>query len=134
MENLNGEVLAAIKLEVDPLLNEPRSAGTREQRTRSMIRRRIAIFERIAPFMRSGSIQRWNAPYIQRDHAEDTRRLRADMLRWLPELVDADEDRLEALDLFTSFEAWNRLRVDQRLGRERTQEVIEAAALALLEK
>ena len=83
--------------------------------------------------MRSGGIQRWNTPFIQRDHAEDTRRLRADLLRWLPELVDAD-DRLEALDLFTSFEAWNRLRVDQRLGRERTQEVIEASALALLGK
>ena len=50
------------------------------------------------------------------------------------ELVDADDDRLEALDLFTSFEAWNRLRVDQRLGRDRTQQVIEATALALLGK
>ncbi|MFP8878350.1 MAG: TetR/AcrR family transcriptional regulator [Myxococcota bacterium] len=134
MESLNSEVQAAIKLEIDPLLTEPRSTGNLEQRTRAMIRRRIAIFERIAPFMRSGDIQRWNTPFLQRNHAEDTRRLRADLLKWLPELVDADDDRLEALDLFTSFEAWNRLRVDQRLGRDRTQEVIEAAALAILGK
>lgn len=134
MESLNSEVQAAIKLEIDPLLTEPRSTGSLEQRTRAMIRRRIAIFERIAPFMRSGDIQRWNTPFSQRNHAEDTRRLRADLLKWLPELVDADDDRLEALDLFTSFEAWNRLRVDQRLGRDRTQEVIEAAALAILGK
>jgi AcrR family transcriptional regulator len=134
MESLNSEVQAAIKLEIDPLLTEPRSTGSLEQRTRAMIRRRIAIFERIAPFMRSGDIQRWNTPFLQRNHAEDTRRLRADLLKWLPELVDADDDRLEALDLFTSFEAWNRLRVDQRLGRDRTQEVIEAAALAILGK
>ncbi len=132
MESLNSEVQAAIKLEIDPLLTEPRATGSLQQRTRAMIQRRIAIFERIAPFMRSGDIQRWNTPFLQRTYADDTRRLRADLLKWLPELDGTDDDRLEALDLFTSFEAWNRLRVDQRLGRERTQEVIEAAALALL--
>ncbi len=134
MESLNGEVQAAIKLEIDPLLSEPRSTGSLEQRTRAMIQRRIAIFERIAPFMRSGDIQRWNTPFLQRNHAENTRRMRADLLRWLPELADADGDRLEAVDLITSFEAWNRLRVDQRLGRERTQEVIEASTIAFLGK
>jgi AcrR family transcriptional regulator len=133
MENLNAEMQAAIKLEIDPLLSEPRSTGTLAQRTCTMIQRRIAIFERIAPFMRSGDIQRWNTPFLQRNHAEDTRRLRVDLLRWLPELGDADDDRLEAVDLFTSFEAWNRLRVDQRLGRERTQEVLETGTIALLE-
>jgi len=132
MESLNSEVQAAIKLEIDPLLNEPRTSGGPAERLRAMIRRRIAIFERIAPFMRSGGIQRWNTPFLQRDHAEEVRRMRADLLKWLPEFRDADDARLEALDLFTSFEAWNRLRVDQKLGRERTQEVIEAAALALL--
>ncbi len=134
MESLNGEVQAAIKLEIDPLLSEPRSTGSLEQRTRAMIQRRIAIFERIAPFMRSGDIQRWNTPFLQRNHAENTRRMRADLLRWLPELADADGDLLEAVDLITSFEAWNRLRVDQRLGRERTQEVIEASTIAFLGK
>ncbi len=134
MESLNSEVQAAIELEIDPLLSEPRSTGSFEERTSAMIRRRIAIFERIAPFIRSGDIQRWNTPFLQRNHAENTRRWRVDLLKWLPELVDGDEDRLEALDLFTSFEAWNRLRVDQRLGRERTLEVIEATALALLGK
>jgi len=132
MESLNGEVQAAIKLEIDPLLNEPRSTGTLAQRACAMIQRRIAIFERIAPFMRSGYIQRWNTPFLQRNHAADTRRMRADLLRWLPELADASDDQLEALDLFTSFDAWNRLRVDQRLGREQTQEVIEASVIALL--
>ena len=134
MENLNGEVQAAIKLEIDPLLGEPRSTGTLAQRAQAMIERRIAIFERIAPFMRSGDIQRWNTPFLQRNHAESTRRMRADLLRWLPELADVDDDRLEAIDLFTSFDAWNRLRVDQRLGRERTQQVIEASVIALLGK
>jgi len=132
MESLNAEMQAAIEREIGPLLNEPRSRGSLEQRARAMIRRRIAIFESIAAFKRSSEIQRWNTPYLQRNHAEDVRRLRADMLRWLPELDCADPDRVESIDLITSFEAWNRLRVDQRLGRERTQEVIEATALALL--
>ena len=33
----------------------------------------------------------------------------------------------------TSFEAWDRLRTEQRLGRERAQAAVERAVLALLD-
>jgi hypothetical protein len=60
------------------------------------------------------------------------RRLRAELLESLPELGSAPESVREAVDLVTSFEAWDRLRSDQHLGRERARAVLEGAALALL--
>jgi hypothetical protein len=39
---------------------------------------------------------------------------------------------VEALDLLTSFEAWNRFRTDQHLGRERAAEAMESAVRSLL--
>jgi len=60
------------------------------------------------------------------------RQLRADLLAWLPELESADADLVEALDLAASFEAWDRLRCEQRLGRLRARAAMERAVLALL--
>ena len=47
-------------------------------------------------------------------------------------VVSEGKTAREALDLVTSFEAWDRLRSDQHLGRERAEAAITAAALALL--
>ncbi len=132
MESLNAELQAAIRREVQPLLDEVPKPGSIEDRALALIARRIAIWERIAPFKRSGSIQRWNTPFLQRYHADEVHQLRADLLRWLPELADADEHVAEAIDLATSFEAWDRLVVDQDLGRELTGKVLESTVLALL--
>jgi len=60
------------------------------------------------------------------------RALRTDLLRWLPELRRAPVDLVEALDLALSFEAWDRLRTDQRLGRDRARAVLRRAVLALV--
>jgi hypothetical protein len=59
------------------------------------------------------------------------RALRTDLQRWLPELRRAPADRVEALDLVLSFEAWDRLRSEQRLGRDRARDVLVRAALAI---
>jgi hypothetical protein len=62
------------------------------------------------------------------------RELRADLLRALPEVADAPGAVAEALDVVTCFEAWDRLRTDQRLSRERAQSAVARAVLALLEE
>jgi hypothetical protein len=58
--------------------------------------------------------------------------LRERLLRWLPEFADAPPVIVEALDQATSFEAWDRLRSDQRLGRDRARAAMECAVQALL--
>jgi hypothetical protein len=49
-------------------------------------------------------------------------------MRWFPELAAVSPGLADALELVTSFEAWDRLRSDQQLGRGRaTAAMIEAA-------
>ena len=59
-------------------------------------------------------------------------RMRKDLRRWFPELEHMDAPTVHALELVTSFEAWDRLRVDQRLGKQRAAEAMKRAMTALL--
>jgi hypothetical protein len=43
-----------------------------------------------------------------------------------------DAPTVHALELVTSFEVWDRLRVDQRLGKQRAAEAMKRAMSALL--
>ena len=94
--------------------------------------RREAFFERIAPYKRSGNLKRWRSPFLRERHALLVRGLRADLLRWLPELRRAPAEIIDALELATSFEAWDRLRSEQRLGRARARAAVERTVLALV--
>jgi len=132
MESLLAEVDQRVRAQALPLLRAEPPRGGRSERARALVARRIALFEQIAPYKRSGSLHRWRAAFIARNHAELARALRADLLRALPELRDAPDDVLEALDMALSFEAWDRMRTDQRLGRERAAAALERTVFALL--
>lgn len=124
---------AHIEREVRPLLRlEEERTGSRDERIDGLVRQRSTFFERIAPFKRSGDAVRWRSRFLQESHTAVTRQLRADLLRWLPELGKAAAPILEASDLLTSFDAWNRLRVDQRLGVKAASGVMAATLRALL--
>jgi len=124
MDSLFAEMDARLEAEALPLLRgDPPAAGV-EKRARMLALRRIAFFEKIAPHKRSGTIQRWRSEFLRGPHGALVRALRADLLRWLPELRRVPADLVEALDLALSFEAWDRLRTDQRLGRDRARDAI----------
>jgi len=134
MEGLYAEMDARIAAEALPLLQSSRASdGPLGERVQNLARERARLFERIAPFKRSGNIQRPRSTFLQERHAEFARRLRADVASiFAPELQQGSESLLEVLDLLASFEAWDRLRSDQRLGRERAARVIEEGLLAVL--
>ncbi|MFQ5698461.1 MAG: TetR/AcrR family transcriptional regulator [Myxococcota bacterium] len=133
MEALHAEVSQRVERELAPILSEPPPAGSLRERACELVRRRSALYERIAPFRRSGAVHRWRSEFLRRQHAAGVGMLRGDLRRALPELERASSEVLEALDLVTSFEAWERLRTDQHLSRERTRATLERAILALLE-
>ena len=115
-----------------PILRAARAEGTLRARARALAQRRARLFERIGPYKRSASVQRWRSNFLRARHTFLVRELRADLLRSLPELADAAPETLEAIDLVASFEGWDRLRSDQRLSRERAETTLEHALLALL--
>jgi AcrR family transcriptional regulator len=132
MEGLNREMHDRMERVLRPLATGERVSGSLLERVRGLIRRRTNVFEKGEAFLRAGAINRWQSPYLTEAHATDVRELRADLDRTLPEVSRVSAERQEALELMTSFEAWDRLRVDQRLGRERAREVMVEAVMALI--
>ena len=133
MEALYATLDARLLAEVMPMLRDGPPSDTRlHERAAALVSDRAALFERIAPYKRSSNLKRWRSPYLTAQHRKLVGELRARLLRWLPELRDAPDEVVEALDQAASFEAWDRLRSDQRLGRPRARAAMERSVRALL--
>jgi AcrR family transcriptional regulator len=132
METLHRAMDARLEAEARPLMSGAERTGSLAERVTTLVRQRAAFFERIAPYKRSGNVVRWRSAFLQDRHLNLQRLMRADMLRWFPELDGAPAALIEAVDLTTSFEAWERLRFDRQLGPKAAMAVVEAAILALL--
>ncbi len=133
-ERLFASLDARLRREAAVLVERTRPTGTVLDRVRAMVRLRTTVFERITPYKRSADLQKWRSPYIQGQQHALARELRAGLRRWLPELADAPPDVGEALELVTSFEAWERLRAEQRLGKARAARVMTKTAEAILQR
>jgi len=131
MESLFAAMDLRVQAQALPLLGDAAAAGSFENRLLTLLGQRTELFEEIAPYKRSGNAARARSPFLRGRHAALVRRLRADLLRWLPELREADDEIVEAFDVALSFETWDRLRSDQRLGRDRAHTVMERMVLAL---
>ena len=132
MESLFAEMNARLQAEAIPILRADPVEGPLDRRVRGLVDRRVDFFERIAPYKRSANVQRWRSEFLRGQHGLLVRALRSDLLRWLPELRRAPVDLVEAFDLVLSFEAWDRLRTDQRLGRDRGRDALVRTVLALV--
>jgi AcrR family transcriptional regulator len=131
MASLHAELSSRLRAELLPLFAAVPTTGAPAERARLLVAARAAAFERIAPFKRAGNALRWRLRFLQEHHARLVRDLRRHLVHVLPELA-GEEAALAAFELATSFEAWDRLRSDQRLGHERAREAMEYAALAVL--
>jgi AcrR family transcriptional regulator len=132
MEALYATLDARLLAEVMPLLRDEPAVGPLRERAAALVSDRAKLFERIAPYKRASSLQRRRSQYLATQHRKLVSELRERLLRWLPEFADAPPVIVEALDQATSFEAWDRLRSDQRLGRDRARGAMECAVQALL--
>jgi AcrR family transcriptional regulator len=131
MDTLFSKVDDRLRAEAAPLLAVDPPRGGVPLRARALVTQRAAIFERIERYKCAGNLQRARSRYLERAHRTLVRELRDDLYRWLPELERAPADVAEALELVTSFEAWDRLRSDQRLGAAHARAAMERAVLAL---
>jgi len=132
MESLFAEVDARLTADALPLLLGGRRVGTLRRRATALVQSRVAFFERIGPYKRAGNVKRPRSPFLGERHAQLVRVLRAELMRWLPELRRAPVALADAIELATSFEAWDRLRSEQKLGRARAQAAIAHTVLALV--
>jgi hypothetical protein len=120
-ERVLGETFALIR----PV---PRTGRLQSDLT-ALIEQRVRVFEHLLPFRRSGRVIRHRVTFLQEQDAVMTRTLRSGLDAVLDgHLRDGGDELVEALDLVLSFEAWDRLRDQQRLGVRRATDVVIAAA------
>lgn len=133
MESLFGAMNERLTAETAPrFFVDDVQDGALEARIEQLIDRRCELLEHLAPYAAASALQRPHSPFLREQSQRDVRRLRNDLLRWLPELEAAEPAVADAFEMLLSFEAWRRLRVDQRLGLRRARAATEAAIRALL--
>ena len=133
MESLFAAVNERLVREVGELFVTTVQSGPLEERIRNLVERRMEIFAALAPYIRSSTLQRWRSDFLQSEHERMIRTLRRDLRRWLPELESRPCEISDALEMVLSFEALNRLRVDQRLGRKRTARALGTTLACLMD-
>ena len=74
----------------------------------------------------------WKYQALQENYARVNKNLRKDMLKRIPELVDASAETLEMIDALISFEMWERLREHQRLSKRKSIHVITQSVEMIL--
>jgi AcrR family transcriptional regulator len=132
MESLYREISMTVAVQARPQLNVPFRAADWQGRMVEMVGRRAAAYEVMAPFKRAGDAFRHRSKYLGSDYTMMVEELRRVLERELPAEIRADTAKVEALDLLLSFEAWSRLRREQRLPAERVVAVLEGIVRSVL--
>ncbi len=135
MDTLFATMNERLQEAVAGLFVDAAQTGPLAERVEGLLSRRFELLDRLAPYTRSGALQRARSPFLQAQHERNVRALRRDLLRWLPELEATEAGNAEilaALELVLSFEAWERLRVDQKLSARRASATIRRITEAIV--
>ncbi|MBJ19533.1 MAG: TetR/AcrR family transcriptional regulator [bacterium] len=131
MDTLFATMNERLTKEVESLFVDGVQLGPFHERLEALIDRRLELFEKLAPFLRSSALQHARSVFLQAQHDRNIRVLRRDLRRWLPEVEPAPPEVGDGLEMALSFEAFNRLRIDQRLGARRARNAIRRTVVAL---
>ena len=131
METLFKAMHESIEEEVYPLLQDS-TEGSLEERVEKLITHRGVFFEHTLPFRRSADLLAEKSKFLQSQKLRMTKRLRENLLEWIPELDEPPSDLLEICDTLASAEHWDRMRHSQKLSRSRASTLIKKTILKML--
>lgn len=132
MDSLYREIAAVVGVEVRAVLERPLEGDTWQARLLERAGRFSIAYEKMAPYKRAADAFKHRSKFLGGDYARLVEQQREILEQGLPPAVARDRDRVEALALLLSFEAWARLRNEQGLSPSRAQAVIESAVRALI--
>jgi AcrR family transcriptional regulator len=133
MDSLYREMSGVIEGELRGVVEQPFHAADWRGQLLELVERRAAVFEKIGPYQRASAAFRYRSKFLEADNARLVAALREILKRRLPPEVTRDRPTLEILDLLLSFEAWSRLRREQRLSPARAREALTAAVRRLID-
>lgn len=132
MDGVYREMHAVMTARLAPIA-APLKGATWRARLEEIVERRARIFEEMLPIKSAADAHRYQSNFLQSEHRKITQMQRQTLMAVLPAHVAAQTDKVEALDLMLSFEAWRRLRHEQRLGAKQAMAAQRAVVRALLE-
>ncbi|MGD9979021.1 MAG: TetR/AcrR family transcriptional regulator [Hyphomonadaceae bacterium] len=132
MEGVFREMHAIMTARLTPEFTRPFAATTWRDRLDELIERRAKAFEQMLPIKTAADARRYTSNFLQAEHKNVTRLQREALKAVLPSSL-AKGERLEALDLTMSFEAWRRLRYEQGLSVKQAQAVLRCLVSAMLD-
>lgn len=132
MDGVYRGMQAVITERLGGLLESPIVADDGRQAMDILIERRAEAFETILPLQIAADSQRHRSPALIEGRARLVRTQRDMLLEILPASVKADPVRTDALELACSFEAWRRLRMDQRADIAGAKAIMRHMAFSLL--
>ena len=131
LETLSRSMGERVFAEIFALIEPAPPSGRLVDDLAALIAQRARVYEHLTPFRRAARVVRHRVAFVREQDALMTRALRAGLEAVLARHVDGRSELVEALDVLLSFEAWDRLRDQQRLSARRAVEVLLAAATAL---
>lgn len=139
LETLAVEAVRRQRSQIEPLLVQPVASGSLEDRITDTVARRCELFEIVTPVRRAALLIRHRSPTIDENLAFLAKLLRDQLATtFAGELTRRDDEHgdryalLDAMDLTTSWEAWERLRTSQGLTRDRAKAVLQVTLAGLL--
>lgn len=133
MDGVYREMHAVMTARLTPMFEAPFTGATWRARIDELIERRSKMFEEMLPVKTAADSHRYHSPFLQVEHRKITKLQRETLLKLLPTGVTSDVDKVEALDLTFSFEAWRRLRHEQKLAPKQATAAWRHMARALLD-
>lgn len=132
LEALYGDLVAEQSARVAPLVASLRSEGDAATRIDALVHQRQALFEAITPVRRAITDRSESSPALK-DRLDDLNaELRAQIEQQFRAELDARPLVVEAVDLVTSFEAWERLRTAQGLDTDGAAATLRQSLTRLL--
>ena len=138
MEALYADLAAEQRERVAPLLGGLRRPDTLQERIAAIVAQRSELFETITPVRHAIGSRASESLALQARLAELSTALREQVAEQFADELGALAARprrslLDAIDLVTSFEAWDRLRVVQLLDRNDAERTLSDALSSLLD-
>ena len=131
LESLTRSLGERVLSEVMSLIEPVPPTGRLLEDLAAVIAQRARIWEYLTPFRRAARVVRHRVAFVREQDALMTRALRAGLEAVLAGHA-VEGELVDALELLLSFEAWDRLRDQQRLSARRAAEVLLAAATRLV--
>ena len=132
MESLYAEMSVAINQKVESVIGGSTDGNNWQDNLSKMVDRRLQVYEIIMPYRVAAEALKFQSTILLNRHMDIVRDERQRLRTLLPKDLLDDRPMIEGLEAALSFDMWNQLRNDQRLGADDAGSVVSRIVESLL--